>query len=588
MRIFPWLMAALFAMELPARAYLLQFNLSTNVVHWNFLAPDNSVPTNVLSRATHAVRFFLASDGYSTTNTAAELNAIRAAFGQWQAISNTVIKFEDAGLVPPPVDVNTSDGTNILYWTKTTTLVNGGHSDISGALGVTFISMSVPNNEILQADIVFNGVLYSWFTDFFNSNAGNNTYFVEAIALHEIGHFIGLSHSPLGGATMFYAGGSGVNVQDGLSSDDVAGARALYSTTPAVFGAIAGTVTLNGTPVVGAIVTAEDAASNTIAGTLTWTNGNYAMNALPPGAYLLRVSPLDPAGARSIDALCTGPDIKSVYNTAFTSFPPTTNQAVTVTANSTNTVNFTVISNVQPFRVSKIRAPTANSGSYSWSALPTVMTAGQSGYTIGVASSNLPTSGASFTITGDGLTLGTPTFQSNPFTSFGLNFISVTISIASNATPGLRSFIVQQGTNTAYASGFLKIRPAVLDYNFDGLDDAFQRTYFPVFTATNAAPATDPDGDGMNNLSEYIAGTIPTNAASVFKLLTPTNSLAAGTTVRWLSVSNKVYQVSSRTNLASGSWQNLGSTVTAGSTNALLLDAAGTNGIRFYRVEVLP
>jgi hypothetical protein len=587
MRLFPWLTAVLFAAGLPARAYVLQYNSSTNVEHWNFPAPGSSVPTNVLSRTTHAVRFFLASDGYSTTNTAAELNAIRAGFGQWQAISNTVIKFEDAGLVSPPVDVNTSDGTNILYWTKTTTLVNGGHSDISGALGVTFVSMSVPNNEILQADIVFNGDLYSWFTDFFNTNSGNNALFVEDIALHEMGHFIGLTHSPLGGATMFFAGSSGVNVQDGLSSDDIAGARALYSTTPAVFGAIVGTVTLNGMPVAGAIVAAEDAASNTFAGTLTWTNGTYRMNAMLPGTYRLRVSPLDPAGARSKDSLCTGPDISSVYSSAFTSFPPTTNQAVTVTANVTNTVNFTIISNVQPFRIAAIRAPTANSGSYSWSALPAVMTVGQSNYTIGVISSNLPTSGATFTISGDGLTLGTPGFIANAFGT-GLNFISMSISVASNATPGLRSFSVQQSTNAAYASGFLKIRPAVLDYNFDGLDDAFQRKNFPVFTATNAAPAADPDGDGMNNLSEYIAGTIPTNAISVFKLLTLTNSRTAGTTIRWLSVSNKVYQVSSRTNLVLGAWQNLASTVTATGTNALQLDGAGTNGIRFYRVQVLP
>ena len=88
--------------------------------------------------------------------------------------------------------------------------------------------------------------------------------------------------------------------------------------------------------------------------------------------------------------------------------------------------------------------------------------------------------------------------------------------------------------------------------------------------------------------TEYIAGTIPTNAMSVFKLLTLTNSRAAGTTIRWLSVSNKVYQVSSRTNLVLGAWQNLASTVTATGTNALQLDGAGTNGIRFYRVQVLP
>ena len=115
----------------------------------------------------------------------------------------------------------------------------------------------------------------------------------------------------------------------------------------------------------------------------------------------------------------------------------------------------------------------------------------------------------------------------------------------------------------------------------------FNATYFPLFTAANAAPTADPDGDGMNNLAEYIAGTNPTNAASVFKLLSPTNS-SSGAAVRWLSVAGKSYQVFSRTNLVSGSWQSNGTAVTATGTNTQYLDASGTNGVRFYRVQVLP
>jgi hypothetical protein len=568
-----------------AHGYVLNYNSSTNARHWNFLAPGGSVPTNVLNRTTHALRYYLASDGYSTTNTAAELNAIRAALAQWQALSNTVIKFEEAGLANPPVDVNTSDGSNLLYWAKASTLVNGGLNDISGALGVTFTSFTGTGNELLQADIVFNGVQYQWFTDFFNPNAAS--IFVEGVALHESEHLLGLNHTPLGGATLYFVGGAGVNVQEGATADDLAALGYLYATNLANYGAIKGAVTANGTPVVGAIVVAQDAvSSNDFIGTLTWTNGNYALNAVPPGSYRLRVTPLDPAAARSIDALCTGPDIGPVYNNAFTTFLPTSNQTVAVTANATNTVNFTVISNAQPFRIAKIRMPTANAGSYSWAALPAAMTVGQSNYTIGVASSNLPTSGATLTIPGDGLTLGAPTFNAN-LGGLGLNFVSVSISIASNATPGLRTFVVQLGTNTAYANGYLKIRPAILDYNFDGLDDVFQRTWFPLFTAPAAAPGADPDADGASNAAEYCAGTSPTNAASIFKLLTPTNS-PAGTAVRWLSVAGKKYQVFSRTNLLAGSWQSNGTAVTAAGTNTQYLDAAATNGVHFYRLQVLP
>ena len=44
----------------------------------------------------------------------------------------------------------------------------------------------------------------------------------------------------------------------------------------------------------------------------------------------------------------------------------------------------------------------------------------------------------------------------------------------------------------------------------------------------------------------------------------------------------------SRTNLAAGAWQSNGTAITAGGTNAQYLDTSGTNGIRFYRVQVLP
>jgi hypothetical protein len=570
-----------------SRAYVLNLNLLGNARHWNFFNPDSSISANVLNTNTHAIRFFLASDGWSATNTAAELDAVRAAFGQWQAVPGTYIKFEDAGLVSPPVDVNTSDNTNVIYWAKSSTLVNGGHDSIANALGVTFITFTTDTGEILQGDIVFNGVQYQWFTDFFNTS--NQNTFVEGVALHETGHFLGLAHSPVGGATMLYHGGPGVTVLDGLSSDETAAARCLYPTAPTNYGAVHGLVTKDGNPVFGAAVFAEDSSDNVFAGTVTWTDGTYAISAVPPGTYGIRVAPLDPAGATAW--LCRGRDIISAtnyadYTTVDTTFLPTINTPVTVTANHTNTANFAVVNAGPAFSITSIRLPTSDTGSYEWGSLPANMRVGQSNYVIGVASATLPASGATLTITGDGLTLGSPTFDPN-LGGLGLNFISVPISVSSNATPGLRDFIVQEGTNVAYANGFLEIQPAVLDYNFDGLDDVFQRTYFSPFTSAQAAPGADPDGDGMNNLAEYIAGTIPTNAASVLKMLAPTNG-PGGATVRWQSVVGKRYQVFSRTNVAAGAWQTNGSLVTATNTTAQYLDATATNGARYYRVQVLP
>ena len=516
------------------------------------------------------------------TNTAAELNAVRATFAQWQAVSGTVLKFEDAGTVAPGVDINTSDNRNVLFWAKSSTVVNGGMTDMSGLLGIAFTSFFL-DGTIREGDIAFNGVEYDWFTDFSNSNSP--AQFVESTAAHEIGHFLGLAHSPAGSASMLSVGNDGVDLQAGLSSDEIAAARFIYIATDQINAraTLKGQVTKSGAGLLGASVMVEDSATNIIAGTVTRSDGTYEMPALLAGTYQMRVSPLDPSGA--FDWLVRGRDISSEFSSADTAFLPTSGTSVTLSAGATNTVNISVVSANPAFRISHIRFPSPTSGSFSWASLPAVLGPGQANYYVGVASADLPTSGATLTVTGDGLTQGPVTF--NPNLSGGLNFISTKISVATNATPGMRTLIVQQGADVAYANGFLEILPVVPDFNFDGLDDTFQRKYFPLFTVINAAPAADPDGDGFPNSSESIAGTNPTDAASLVKIDSVTHD-ASGTTVAWRSVVGKSYRLQSRAQLGNGTWNAVGTPIAAVGATTQKLDASGTTGDRFYRVQVLP
>ncbi|HTD67167.1 MAG TPA: matrixin family metalloprotease [Candidatus Limnocylindria bacterium] len=549
-----------------------------NQQRWELVNLPMSVHTNVVNRNTRAIRYYLGANGYSAGNTAAELNAIRASFAQWQAISGTVLKFEEAGLMNA-ADVNTTDNSNVVYW-ATSTLV-GNNLNISGTLGVTYSSFSM-SGVFLQADIVLNGAENDWYTDF--SSNSTTHFFAEGVLLHEIGHYIGLHHSPVGAASMLWVGGEGIQGQVGLADDDVSGARLIYAQTNQLknLGALTGSVTRNGSTIFGAAVFLEDTNGNLVAGTVTDSSGVYRLLAVQPESYQVRVCPLDP---NSGDFLVRGSEISSAYNAADTSFLPTANIAVNVPA-GTNTLNLTVLSGTAPFRITDIRSPTANPNSYRWSGTPITMWQGQSNFTVGVVSATLPTSGATLSVAGTGVSVGATTFNAN-LSGTGLNFMSVVLSVASNAAPGPRTFIVQQGTNRAYANGFIEIAPVAPDYNFDSFDDTFQRKYFPLFTVANAASTADPDGDGFPNSSEYLAGTNPTNATSLMKIDLVQHTVN-GANVTFRSVSGKRYQLYSRALAETGAWQAVGAPVTAAGANTVASDTSGGTGSKFYRVAIAP
>ncbi len=562
---------------LTARAYVLDFNATGQCRAWSLAVPDPLVLTNIVNPQTHAIRYFIASDGYSTTNRVAELNAVRASFAQWQAISGTSLKFEDAGLVAPGVDINTEDHTNVVFWAKNSTLVNGGLDDLTGALGYSFFSF-YDNNVMAESDIVLNGVSFVWTTD---PNATDKVYFVEAVMLHEIGHLVGLAHSPLGSTTMFARGDAGVSAQAGLSTDEMASARTLYPLPgfAASMAKLQGQVTLDGRPVLGAVVVVEDNAGNVTAGTVTRADGSYQMASMPPGNYQARVTPLDPPTG---SPLIVGGDIGFDYQGAETGFIPTDANSMTLIAGGVQTLNFSVMSGNPAFRITRMRPPGSNPNLFVIVNAPASILPGQSNLVIGVYGPDLPVSGATLTVFGDGVTMGPTIFDPAIFTS--VKCISARISVALNATPGMRTLAVQSGTNIAYANGFLSIHSLTPDNNFDGLDDNFQRRYFPLWTVPAAGPAADPDGDGMNNLAEYMAGTDPTNPASIFKINRVVPS-STGMKITWDSAAGKTYQVMARAQFTSGSWQAIG-TITATGSSTQFLDPSGLGAMRAYRLQV--
>ena len=202
------------------------------------------------------------------------------------------------------------------------------------------------------------------------------------------------------------------------------------------------------------------------------------------------------------------------------------------------------------------------------------------------------TTNASVTVTGTCVDVsGVAGVTVNGVAASSANGYSNWAAVVSGLSVGTNTFTVLAGDNAApanIATNTVRVIYAVGDYdgNGDGLPDAWQIQHFGSVAAPGGGPNDDPDGDGLSNLKEYLAGTDPTNSGNTLRI-TAVEKIGGDIRVSFTSVGGKNYRLE-RCNVAGGSWTNVVDNISGNSGVQQATDIAGATRLTsLYRVSLI-
>lgn len=211
-------LAALLMMVAPAFAYSIGYTSSGAVIKWD---------------STSCTYYY--NTQYGPSGSGAALLAAQSAWNN----AGANFSFVDGGATSSH-NWGSNDGSNIIDW---------GALSSANALAVNRTWYYTSSGRIVDSDIRFN-TSYPWGT-----SGASNLYDVQNIGTHELGHSLQLKDlysSSDSDKTMYGYGSAGETKKRTLTSDDIAGIKAIYGESSGGGGGTSGTILKQGTFGVGA------------------------------------------------------------------------------------------------------------------------------------------------------------------------------------------------------------------------------------------------------------------------------------------------------------------------------------------------
>lgn len=147
-------------------------------------------------------------------------------------------------------------------------------------------------------------------------------------------------------------------------------------------------------------------------------------------------------------------------------------------------------------------------------------------------------------------------------------------------TPDSQSNFVDSGQQIIFTGQY-----GMADANGNGVADSWEQQYFGELVQGNPA-GRDSDGDGVSDLGEFLAGTNPTNAASVLKLNLPQPQTGGAMRLVWPTAPGRSYMVLGSTDLRI--WRPLTEwTRASGSTLTVTLPTTNSAPL-FLKLQAIP